>query len=271
MIDDDRETLFSNLSQKVSYGTIDLGKNPKRFWLRTPEGKLVYAHNVSEPDSYMERISGTGIIANFGRRTQVPNALENYFRAIDFIEHNIDFPLDSEDDPIELYSIHKHIFFWLTIIMFILNSASFYLGLQRKDTVVDSLIKADDSAGRSNFLSIFILSSLIVDLFIFTLWFLIWWFLYCYPKAKGFRIVSILAVISTVSVLFCCYIHQLYLLTFIWRILYYVYVRYVISILHTVLLMPSIRNDDQPAPLPPIQEEEIPLRNGENENRRTND
>ena len=31
MIDDDRETLFSNLSQKVSYGTIDLGKNPKRF------------------------------------------------------------------------------------------------------------------------------------------------------------------------------------------------------------------------------------------------
>ena len=139
IIEDDRETLFSNLSQKQSYGTIDLGKNPKRFWLRTPEGKLVYAHNVSEPDSYMERMSGLGIIGNLGRRTQVPNALENYFRAIDFIEHNIDFPLNSEDDPIELYSIHKHIFFILSLLLFILNSASFYLGLERKDTVVDSL------------------------------------------------------------------------------------------------------------------------------------
>ena len=44
-----------------------------------------------------------------------------------------------------------------------------------------------------------------------------------------------------ITVLFLCYIHQIYLLTFIARICYYIYMRYVISILHTILLMPAIR------------------------------
>lgn len=77
-----------------------------------PDGKLVYGHHASVPDSYMNPKDSEhgGILAAIGNRG---NGLENYFRAIDYIEQNIDFPPDSESDPVEMYSSHKHIFFTL--------------------------------------------------------------------------------------------------------------------------------------------------------------
>lgn len=120
---DDRDTLISVQEQRASYGTIDKKLDSKRYCFKMPDGKMVYGHHASQPDSMMKpkESENGGIFANLGNRG---NQLENYFRAIDYIEQNIDFPPDSEDDPVELYSFQKHIFMVLCMLMFICNAGS---------------------------------------------------------------------------------------------------------------------------------------------------
>jgi hypothetical protein len=199
---------------------------------------MVYAHAASEPDSMMEKISSADHGWFGGRRSTPPNALENYFRAIDYLEHNIDFPLDSSDDPVESFSCHKHIFFILTIFISVLNLGSAYLAYNKKDQVARDLTKTSTPGDRSDFLEMFIFVCIIVDTVLFTSGFLLGFFCYFVPKAKTYGYLSLISVISIISTLFLCYVHPIYLLTFIVRIVYYVYIRYVVSILHTILLMP---------------------------------
>lgn len=134
---------------------------------------MVYAHAASEPDSMMEQLSCGGGGWFGGRRTHVPNSLENYFRAIDFIENNIDFPMNSDDDPVSSYSTHQHVFYFFSLLMFALNGGSAFLAYMRKDTVAENLTKSDIEGERSNFLEIFILASIVTDSFFCVLVFLL--------------------------------------------------------------------------------------------------
>ena len=68
-----------------SYGTFRVSET-NRVCFKTPEGKLIYAHNASEEDSIMNN-------NQFEERRN--NAIANYFRAIEFLENNIDFPPES--------------------------------------------------------------------------------------------------------------------------------------------------------------------------------
>mmetsp|Transcript_17064 Transcript_17064/g.19065 ORF Transcript_17064/g.19065 Transcript_17064/m.19065 type:complete len:133 (+) Transcript_17064:202-600(+) len=121
----------------------------------------------------------------FGRRrSHVPNALENYFRAIDYLEQNIDFPLDSEDDPLESYGWHKHIFFLFTILLTILSGGSAFLAYSQKDQVAEDLTKSNIPGEKSDFLELFITICISTDAFFFSLIFVLSIFCYCIPKAK---------------------------------------------------------------------------------------
>ncbi|CAI2377001.1 unnamed protein product [Moneuplotes crassus] len=235
---EETKTLASDRQTLPSYGTIDSRADLKRFCLKTPGGKMVYAHAGSEPDSMMERISCNNEGWFGRRRSQAPNALENYFRAIDYLEQNIDFPLDSEDDPIESYGWHKHFFYIFTLLITILSAGSAFLAYSKKDQVAEDLTKTQTPGEKSSFLENFILICICVDAIFFSIIYLLSTVVYCIPKAKIFSVLSLISVISIISTLFLCYVHVIYLLTFIVRILYYVYLRYVVSILYTILLMP---------------------------------
>lgn len=153
---EETKTLASDRKTLPSYGTIDDKADLKRFCLKTPGGKMVYAHAVSEPDSMMERISCNNEGWFGRRRSHVPNALENYFRAIDYLEQNIDFPLDSDDDPIESYGWHKHIFYIFTLLITILSGGSAFLAYMKKDQVAEDLTKTNTPGEKSDFLEMFI-------------------------------------------------------------------------------------------------------------------
>ena len=200
----------------------------------------------------MERISCENNGWFGRRRSHVPNALENYFRAIDYLEQNIDFPLDSDDDPIESYGVHKHIFYLFTVIVTILSAGSALLAYMKKSEVAEDLTKTNNPGEISSSLEIFIMICICIDGFFFSLVFFLSTIVYCIPKARIFSILSLISVVSIISTLFLCYVHVIYLLTFIVRILYYVYLRYVVSILYTILLLP-----------PPVQPSGV--NNGEEE------
>lgn len=137
---------------------------------------MVYAHAASEPDSMMEKISHADNGWFGGRRSNPPNALENYFRAIDYLEQNIDFPLSSNDDPLESYSCHKHVFFTFTILVTLLNLGSAYLAFERRDQVAEDLTKTNKPGEKSGFLEMFILICLIIDTVLFTSCFVLGFF-----------------------------------------------------------------------------------------------
>jgi hypothetical protein len=139
---------------------------------------MVYAHAASEPDSMMEQLSCGNHGWFGGRRTQAPNALDNYFRAIDFIENNIDFPLGSDDDPIESYSFHQHIFYIFSLLLFALNTVSAVLAYMRKDTVAQNLTTNEVDGDKSQFLKIFIMGSIGVDAFFYVMVFFLSHFCY---------------------------------------------------------------------------------------------
>lgn len=56
-------------------------------------------------------------------------------------------------------------------------------------------------------------------------------------KSKLYNVHSYTSVFSIVSIVFLSYLHQIFLIAFLLRIVYYIYVRYVISLLHTILLI----------------------------------
>ena len=58
-------------------------------------------------------------------------------------------------------------------------------------------------------------------------------------KSNVYGWLSIFGVIEIFSAILLWYIHQLYLIAFIGRTIFYVYTRYIISLLHSILLMPS--------------------------------
>ena len=120
---DDKDTLISDKDQRPSYGTIDDKLKSKRYCFKMPDGKMVYGHHTSQPDSMMQvkEDANGGLFGNLGGGG---NQLDNYFRAIDYIEQNIDFPPASEDDPVELYSYQSHIYLVLCTLMFLLNAGS---------------------------------------------------------------------------------------------------------------------------------------------------
>lgn len=154
---EETKTLASDRRTLPSYGTIDSKADLKRFCLKTPGGKMVYAHAASEQDSLMERISHEEGGWFGRRRSHAPNGLENYFRAIDYLEQNIDFPLDSEDDPIESYGWHKHIFYVFTLLITLLSAGSGFLAFMKKDQVAEDLTKTGTPGEKSSFLEMFIL------------------------------------------------------------------------------------------------------------------
>lgn len=174
---DDMDTLISIKEERASYGTMDNELKSKRFCFKMPDGKMVYAHHASQPDSLMNNNKPEeGGIFNFGQRN---DRLENYFRAIDYLEHNIDFPCDSDDDPVELYSFQKHIFFILTTLMFLLNVGSFYLAFHNKNKVVDNLTKNPKGTNnRSSFVSVFIMTCLAIDGILFMIIIISGWLAY---------------------------------------------------------------------------------------------
>lgn len=164
---DDKDTLISIEESRASYGTMENKSEQKRFCFKLPDGKMVYGHHTSQSDSMMKQKKSEygGIFAQFSSNRV--NQLENYFRAIDYIEQNIDFPPDSEDDPVEMYSFQKHIFVALCILITFFNVGACFLAMCHKNKVVDNLTKRGHGSNKSSFINIFIIACIAVDVIFF--------------------------------------------------------------------------------------------------------
>lgn len=174
----EQDSMVTMEEERASYGTMDTKQSLKRFCLRVPDGKLVYAHVASEPDSLMEqRPAERGGFFGFGGG-RAPNALENYFRAIDFIEQNIDFPIHVDYEAIDSFRMHRHLYYAFAVFLFLLNGSSSYLAYRRKDTVAENLTKTNKGDDASDFLSFFILMSIFADMFFYIAAFIISSFCY---------------------------------------------------------------------------------------------
>jgi len=198
------------------------------MWLKTPDGKLVYAHHAEEEDSFM---------AVQDERNN--SGLARYFRAIEYLENNIDFPPGIEDGDIVLnYVYHKQAYSVILIILTVIDIWWSLLGFFRQDKILENIIEINGEKDVPGFFIIFLKVSLCLDLFAYWSVFIFAVFSLYTDKVKYFSILSTLWVFQVFSAVMLCYIHQLYLAAFLLRTVFYIYTRLVISHLHTLLLMP---------------------------------
>lgn len=126
----EKMSIASCSKSRTSYGTIDLNKDNKRFWLKTPhaDGKVLYAHAASQKDSYMEADSDIENKEALARR--------NERRIIEYLEGNIDFPPNSESDPVPAYLKHQKVLIGTLFIMLVVNIGCSIVGfLDRRDEI----------------------------------------------------------------------------------------------------------------------------------------
>eukprot|EP00345_Euplotes_harpa_P008953 CAMPEP_0168355000 /NCGR_PEP_ID=MMETSP0213-20121227/24258_1 /TAXON_ID=151035 /ORGANISM="Euplotes harpa, Strain FSP1.4" /LENGTH=107 /DNA_ID=CAMNT_0008367063 /DNA_START=1 /DNA_END=324 /DNA_ORIENTATION=+ len=86
-------------------------KYGKRYCFKTPEGKFIYACAGSEADSYLEANS----------EKSEPNFHNEEYYNLQYLEENIDFPLERDADAVELYSVNKKIFTCLMLVITCIN------------------------------------------------------------------------------------------------------------------------------------------------------
>lgn len=82
-----------------------------------------YAHNTSGDDSFMLRKS-LGI-ADLPR----DSTAYNQRRLVNYLEGNIDFPLDIASDPVKLFIKHRSVFLVLLIFILMLNLGASFIGI----------------------------------------------------------------------------------------------------------------------------------------------
>lgn len=216
---------------RLTYGTIDLAKEDKRIWLRTPYGKLCYAHNASQNDSFMERKSFG--VTGFPRDSTAYNER----RLINYLEGNIDFPLDMASDPVKLYIRHRKVYLIVLFLIFALNISCSIIGLINRQEEIRTITRVNRVHETRAFLNIFLDVAFGVDILIYLVLWILGLLSYWSNKSTMFNAHSVFWVLTIITVVFLSYIHQIFLLAFLARIAFYVYVRYVISLLHTILLM----------------------------------
>ena len=233
------QKLVKKQEPRGSYGTLEVDKQSvKRMWFKTPFGKLMYAHNASQYDSYMDNKTNTqNDLGNLTNNTQQ--------RLINYLEGNIDFPWDQANDPVSLYIRHRRIFIvWLSLLL-ILNIVCSFVGLKQRKQEINTISARENSRNSSKILDIFLDIFLTVDMIVYLSVAGTGLVSYITNKSRYFNAHSYLCVGEIIVVVFLSYIHQIFLGAFLVRIIYYVYVRFVISLLHTILLIPQNEPQEQ--------------------------
>ena len=164
---------------------------------------------------------------------------------MEYLEENIDFPPEQDADVIELYNTNKKIYLVLLIIIFGINIACSTISLLTTRSVLYNILTANQVYEIPDFFVLTVNTFLSVDIVIFTSVFITGMISYRTNKSNIFNTHSVLAIFSMVCVIFLSYVHQIYLLAFIIRILFYVYIRYMISLLHSILLQPISQRDGE--------------------------
>ena len=205
-------------------------KLDKRYCFKTPEGKFIYACAGSESDSYL--------VANSERDNQ--QYFNQDYLNLQYLEENIDFPPEHDADPIELYVINKRIYGILLFIVTGINIAWSTYSLANTRNVITTILTANRVYDIPDGFILFINTLLMMDILIFMVMFMTGLFSLISNKSRLFNYHSMLSIVSMVCVILLSYVHQVYLLAFIVRIMFYIYVRYMVSLLHTILLMPIL-------------------------------
>jgi hypothetical protein len=222
----------SDESYRVSYGTIDSKALNKRVMLKAPFGNMWYAHNASQDDSFMARKSAG--LSNKSRNS----VLYNERRLINYLEGNIDFPPDIASDPVKMYIKQRRFFSLALVFMLVIDIVCSIVGFINRQDEIRTLSQIDRVQSSTRFLGIFLEVIFSIDIMVYGVQSLFGVLAYFTNKSSLFNIHSMMTVGSIVTVIFLSYIHQIFLGAFLFRIVYYVYVRYVISLLHTILLLP---------------------------------
>ena len=209
--------------------------NSKRLCLKAPNGRLIYAHKTGEIDSWIEHVS------NRNENRNNNNALNDYFRAIDYLEDNIDFPPEQTNNHalLDSYIYHRWTFVICLLSIASVNICCSLVGFTNKDDVLANIIAINGSDKAPKFFYIFLQVSLTIDVVVHSM--VLFTGLLCFitNKSKIFHYHSFICVTAFFTSILLWYIHQLFLVAFLLRTLFYIYVRYVISLLNTILLMPS--------------------------------
>ena len=126
-----------------------------------PNGKLVYAHKSGEVDSCVE-IAGA-------RHSEGGNDhLAQYFRALDFLEENIDFPPDHIDNHmlVDNYMYHRCTFILLLLSLFTINIFCTLVGYLKEEKVLETVVAINDSESAPKFFVMFLKVTLTIDVVI---------------------------------------------------------------------------------------------------------
>lgn len=217
---------------RTTYGTIDLAANNKRLMLKTPFGNMWYAHNTSQDDSFMIRksVDNCQNLNNSGAY--------NERRLVSYLEGNIDFPPDMASDPVKLYVKHRFYFIISLILLIAINVMCSAVGIFNKQNEIAALTETKKFKQTQKFLDTFLQVIFSIDIFLYILLGITGFAAYHTNKSRLLSLHSTVSVASIIAVVFLSYIHEVFLGAFLARIIFYVYVRFVISLLHTILLMP---------------------------------
>lgn len=227
--------LWNIAEPRISYGTIESAKLNKRLMFKTPFGKYIYGHNASQYDSYMDNKT-----QNKDDDEELEGTMNNtQMRLFDYLEGNIDFPLESNNDPVWMYIKHRKIYLILLFVVTIMNIIWTVVGLKEKKSELKTLTAQTTEENVPSFLSTFLEVFLAIDMIVYLVMFFSGCSSFFTNKSGHFNFHSYMWVSQIIVVVFLSYIHQIYLIVFLIRIVFYIYVRYVISLLHTILLIPT--------------------------------
>lgn len=168
-------------------------------------------------------------------------------RLINYLEGNIDFPYDGITDPVFVYVKYRRVYIFCLVSVILFNLFCSYIGIKNREselnTIAEESINNDLLRGVERsvppFLSAFLEVILSVDMLVYMAMGVSGLVAYKTNKSRHFNIHSYLCVGEIIVVIFMSYIHQIFLLAFFIRIVFYVFVRFLISMLHTILLIPQ--------------------------------
>jgi hypothetical protein len=168
------------------------------------------------------------------------NALQQYFRNIEYLENNIDFPPEIGESVIDLYMYHKRIYCLVLVGLLLLNLVCSFMGIFRRDRILENIIEINNRKEVPKFFIVFLEIGLTIDIVAYISVFICGVMSLFTNKSRIFNMLSTLCVFEIFSSIMLCYIHQLFLIAFLLRTVFYVYTRFLISMLHTLLLMPRL-------------------------------
>lgn len=202
-----------------------------RYFLNEPSGKYFYAHVDDKTDSFCEGIEK--------KREKQRKELDAFLmRAVD----SIDFSYEFEEDPSLKYNFHSKMYI-ICLLSTFLGLFFWYLSYLRIDDIIRKAVEVGKLNDTRKMRPIIMLV-IYFDCFVMMLVLITGLAAKYTIKTNIYKVHSISLVWSILSIIPLSYLSEIYLIVFTSRMLWYIYCRFIISIIYNSLVYPIFQSID---------------------------